>query len=80
MSDARDEDYVAHFQARSLQDALASAHRGQLLERAERFEAAKHRPGIDFAGAASMDDLREQWCRCDERARALRAAAELVAP
>lgn len=71
------DDYVLHFGARAVADALIAANRTQLLHRAEQFEAARHRPGIDYRGQATDDELREQWTRCNERARALRAAASI---
>lgn len=78
-SSPRDEldEYVQHFQARALADALIAANHKQLLRRAEQFEAARHRPGIDYRGQATDEQLRTRWIRCTEQARALRAAASI---
>lgn len=69
--------YVEHFQMRVLQDALASAHAGQLIRRAEQFEAARPRPG-DFHGRATRSDLSRRWRELTEIAEALRAKAAIV--
>lgn len=70
------EQYVEHFRARVLQDALNEATASYWIGRAEAFEAARPRPG-DFTGNATRDDLREQWNRLTETANACRARARV---
>jgi len=65
--------------ARILQDAMTDATRSWWLRRAEQLEAARHRPGIDWPGRASEDDLRRRWRALTEAAQACRARAELGA-
>lgn len=72
------DEYVAHFRARVLQDALASASRGFWLRRAAELEAARHRPGIDFTGRASVEELRARWTALTASAAACRARAEVA--
>lgn len=69
--------YVEHFQARVIQDAIASAHAGQLIRRAEQFEAARPQPG-DFHGLATREDLSRRWRELTAIAEALRAKAAVV--
>ena len=68
---------IGPFDRGVLLDAWLWADPKFYLRRAEEFERAKHRPGVDFPGRADVDTLRAQWKRCDETARALRARAEL---
>lgn len=70
--------YVEHFRARVLQDALNEATASYWIRRAEAFDAACHRPGIDYAGKASLDDLREQWVRATVTAVACRHRASVA--
>lgn len=70
------DEHTAHFRARVLQDALTEATRSYWLRRAETFEAAKPRPG-DYFGKLTRDEVRAQWYRLDEIARACRARAEV---
>ncbi len=69
--------YVEHFRARVVQDALTEATGAYWLRRSEVFEAARHRPGVDYPGAASLDDLRERWVTLTETAQACRARAQM---
>ncbi|WP_343909043.1 hypothetical protein [Nocardioides aquiterrae] len=67
-------DYLDHFRARVLQDALNEAMAAYWLRRAEQFEAA--RPTLaDFRGEASAAELGARWRELDEVARACRARA-----
>lgn len=70
-------DYLAAFTHRLIVDAVLSATRQHYLDLAEKFEQAKPRPD-EYHGRASREDLREAWRRCDDTARALRAAANLA--
>lgn len=67
-----------HFVLRLLTDTLNEQTSRYYLKRAEDFENAKPRPG-EFHGNRTPEQLREQWRRLDEIARACRARAE-VAP
>ena len=49
--------HCAHFAARVVQDALAEASTAYWTRRAQIFEAARHRPGVDYAGTAALDEL-----------------------
>ena len=69
--------YTAHFRARVLQDALVEATSAYWLRRAEALEAARHRPGIDYTGQASMEELRARWVALTELAAACRSRATL---
>ncbi|QYJ05389.1 hypothetical protein KUV85_06835 [Nocardioides panacisoli] len=60
-----------------LQDALAQATAAFWERRAADFEAAKPDPARDFLGRATVEELREQWRRCDANAHACRAHALL---
>lgn len=60
-------------------EAFNDATRVWWLRRAEEFEAAKYRAG-DYPGRATVEELREQWRRCDDAARACRAKAEVLEP
>jgi len=68
-------EYVEHFRARVVQDALNEATASYWTRRAETFEAARHRPGIDYPGQASLDELRERWRDLTEIATACRNRA-----
>lgn len=70
-------EYVAHFRERVLQDALNEATASYWTRRAETFEAARHRPGIDYPGRATLDELRARWCALTETAQACRARAQV---
>lgn len=67
-------DYVTHFRARVLQDALAEATVEYWRRRAETFEWAKPRHG-ERHGESGQAELNAAWTRCDESARACRAYA-----
>lgn len=68
------DDYIAHFRARVLQDALAQATAAYWRRRAEVWEAARPRPG-DFTGAATTEELAEANMRCAATALACRQRA-----
>lgn len=70
-------EYLDHFRARVMQDALAEATSGYWRRRAEAFEAARPRPG-DFTGQAPPEQLTEQDRRCAEIAHACRNAATIA--
>jgi hypothetical protein len=70
------EEYVDHFRNRVLQDALTEAWPTYWERRARALEAARPCPG-DFHGNATREDLRAQWCRLTEAARACRARAQV---
>lgn len=67
-------EYVEHFRARVLQDALTEATAAYWLRRARQFEAARPRPG-DYHGAATVDELRDGWRRLTGVAQACRNRA-----
>jgi hypothetical protein len=67
---------VEHSRARFLQDALNEATRTYWLRRADTFEAAKPRVGDHF-GKLTREEVRAQWHRLDQIARACRARAEV---
>lgn len=69
--------YVAHLQLRSIQDLLSAVSAQQRRRRAEEFRAARHRPGIDWPGLASDEELRRRWVELTEIARALDASSTL---
>lgn len=71
------EDYVEHFRARILQDALNEATSSYWLRRAERFEAARPRVG-EHHGNQTVDQLRSKWLELTEIATACRNAATLA--
>lgn len=62
---------------RVLAEAMLDATRMHYLKRAAEFEAARHRPGVDWPGQASEVDLRRRWRDLTETARACRARAEV---
>lgn len=66
---------VDHFRTRVLQDALTQATSAYWLRRAATLEAARHRPGVDFRGRASDDELRVRWVELTAAAAACRARA-----
>ena len=70
--------YVEHFRSRVLQDALTEASAVYWRRRAEHLEAARHRPGIDFPGRASTEELRARWVALTEAASACRARADVA--
>lgn len=72
--------YVAHFRARVAQDALNQATARYWLRRAEELEAARHRPGVDYVGNASAEDLQARSIRATDTAAACRnrAAVSLI--
>ncbi|WP_341241235.1 hypothetical protein [uncultured Nocardioides sp.] len=69
-------EYLMHFQARVLQDALSEASGAYWSRRAEAFEAAKPAPG-EFHGKATRAELSARWCLMDKTARACRARASV---
>lgn len=69
-------DYLMHFQARVLQDALAEASGAYWSRRAEAFEDAKPRPD-EFHGRQTREELRARWSCMDATARACRARAQV---
>lgn len=68
-------EYVEHFRARVIQDAINTATSSYWLRRAETFENARHRPGIDYAGNATTDRLRTKWYELTEIAQGCRNRA-----
>lgn len=71
------EDYVEHFRARILQDALNEATSSYWIRRAEQFEGARPRLG-EYYGTQSVDQLRTKWLELTEIATACRNAATLA--
>lgn len=69
--------YVDHFRARVLQDALTEALRSYWLRRAAAFESAMHRPGKDFPGRRSVDQLAANNRRLAQKAQACRDHASI---
>ncbi|WP_193607139.1 hypothetical protein [Nocardioides lijunqiniae] len=69
---------VERFTRRVILDALNDATRIWWLKRAEDFERAKPRPGDDFNGAATIEELRARWQWCHDTAQACRNKAVLV--
>lgn len=70
-------DAFDHFAYRVMQDAWADATAAYWRRRAEQLEAARPRPG-EYAGRASIDDLRAQWQRLTDAAQACRARAAFL--
>lgn len=70
--------YVLHFQARVLQDALVEATAMYWKRRAEALEKALPRVG-DFTGAATPEDLQARSERLQEAIAACRRRANLTA-
>lgn len=71
------EEYVEHFRARMLQDALNEATSRYWLRRAEQFEDARPRLG-EHLGTQSAEQLRSKWLELTEIATACRNAATLA--
>lgn len=71
------EDYLEHFRARVLTDAVTEAHADQLERRAARFLAARPRPG-DFHGQSTREELSMRWRELTAIAEALRHKAAVV--
>lgn len=63
---------------RSIVESIRDASRIWWLKRAEDFERAKPRPGDDFNGAATIEELRARWQWCHDTAQACRNKAALV--
>jgi hypothetical protein len=72
-----DPDYLVHFQARVIQDALAEAEAAYWRRRAAMFEGARPRPE-DYTGQAAPAELAAQDARCAATAAACRARAALT--
>lgn len=70
---------VEHFRGRILQDALTQATAEHWKRRAETLEEARHRPGIDWPGRATVDELRARWVALTTAAAACRQHAEVIA-
>ena len=70
-------EYVDHFRARVVQDALTEALRSTWLRRADAFEAAMHRPGKDFPGRCSVDQIAANNERLAQKAQACRRHASI---
>ena len=68
-------DRLVGFFERVLEDALADAAARQWRHRAETFEAAAHRPGVDWPGRATPGQLAAQRARCQTIAQACRQRA-----
>ena len=69
------DNYFESFQHRIVLDALSEATHAYWLRRALALEAARHRPGVDFAGSATREELRDRWAALTEAAAACRARA-----
>lgn len=69
--------YVDHFRARVLQDALTEATATYWHRRATALEAARSRPG-DYQGRASLESIRARDARLSAAARACRRRASLA--
>lgn len=69
-------EYVEHFRARVLQDALTEALRSTWLRRADAFEAAIHQPG-DFPGQCSVGQIEANNRRLAQKAQACRNHASV---
>lgn len=63
---------------RAVQDALTGALAGQRERRAQTFEWAAYRPGVDYPGRSSVAELMAQRARCLATAAAFRAHAQLL--
>lgn len=72
-----DDDHLAHFGARVLQDALSEAEARYWLRRAATFETARPRPD-DFTGDATPEQLRTRDARLVAVVRACHARAALL--
>lgn len=72
-----DAERVTAFRARILADAFLDASAIYWLRRADELEAAAHRPGIDFPGTATPEQLAIQRHRCFRDAAACRHRATL---
>ncbi len=68
-------EHVEHFRRRVVQDALSEATSAYWCRRAEMFENARHRPGADYPGLATIDELRVAWRELTEIAQACRNRA-----
>lgn len=69
--------YVDHFRARVLQDAVTEATVTYWHRRADDLEAARSRPG-DYQGQASLERIRARDARLSAAARACRRRASLA--
>jgi hypothetical protein len=69
-------EHLEHFSRRFVQEVIEDATAAYYLKRAQAFEAAKPKPD-DYHGKASREDLRAQWLRLDELAKACRARAKV---
>ena len=69
-------EYVDHFRARVLQDALTEALRSTWLRRAAAFENAMHKRG-DFPGLCSVDQIEANNKRLAQKAEACRHHASI---
>ncbi|WP_344004811.1 hypothetical protein [Nocardioides lentus] len=69
--------YVAHFQARVVQDAMREATASYWRRRAQTFRDARARPG-DFLGDSTIEQRRARWCRLTEIAKACEARAQVA--
>jgi hypothetical protein len=70
-------DHVEHFRERVLQDALCHALARYWKRRAVMLRWAQPRPG-EYAGRATVEQLREQWRRLEEQARACESRARVA--
>lgn len=69
--------HLATFEYCLLVDAFTEAKPIHWLRRAREFEAARHRPGVDHPGRASLDELRARWVQTTRVAQACRNRAQV---
>jgi hypothetical protein len=71
------DEHVQHFRGRVVQDALCNALAAYWKRRAVELRWAQPRPG-EYAGKATVEQLREQWTRLEEQARACESRARVA--
>lgn len=72
-----DTDRIAHLKVRLLADLMLDGLAATWNRTADRFEWAAHRPGIDYPGRATAEELDAQRARCLNVARLARHRAQL---
>lgn len=71
---------LAHFNARVLADTLAEATADYWRARAQRFLECAHRPGVDYPGRRTPEELEEHNERIRAKAEACLHRASLEGP
>jgi hypothetical protein len=69
---------AAAFAADVIREALSAGRAVTYRRRAEMLRWAQHRPGIDWPGGASLDELRARWSLLEEAAMACERTARLA--